>query len=736
MMQIIGLIVRIVQYRDNHAQLPVQVHPGLPSTLTNGTNAIALFPNPFNETDNAKYDGTLTGTKAFVASQINDRSNWIYDDVTPYTITSGAYATPNITASITSPTVTTTSISTYDGTTATLGGNVTADGGASVTERGVVYNTSSNPTTSNTKVQIGTGTGSFSQMVSGLSAETQYYVRAYAINSIGTSYGSQVTFTTTIDNGRGGGGGAVPPSVNTITFDDQGHSNTNLLGNDYKITNNGVEFNLYNNGTSGPYGFEYRSSGGSCAAGGGWLNVTGGGTTEVTLTTSSGDEFDFEGFDFINDFTCYSYTFTFTVTGYKDGSAVSGAVYQGSAGSTTNTINLSGDADFNSVDEVVISSSIMNGAGIDNIVWQHSASSSSAPTVTTTSISTYDSTTATLGGNVTADGGATVTESGVVYNTTGTPTTSDTKVSIGTGTGSFSQSVTGLTLNTTYYVRAYAINSEGTSYGSVEQFTTVNNPIIEYSSGTNTLPDARFFGLQFTTSNSDPAFSMTGFTFLDNTGSNPVGAGKIYVFTSSPSGLLTPSDLPTYTVDLLGISDTWNGGIYGFSGGLDLDANTTYWVLTDTDGFEVGNDFSNPNNAIYATGSGNNYVNQLQTINYQVTGIAIVEPILSSSSPTDNATAIATNSDITLTFNDNILSTGNIEVIDLTDGSNSFTIDVANAGTQASISGAVLTINLNSNLDDSSSYSVRIATTAIERYQWQSVCRNYRRYNLKFQYCR
>ncbi|MFI8379189.1 MBG domain-containing protein [Leeuwenhoekiella sp. NPDC079379] len=69
---------------------------GLPSTLTNGTNAIALFPSPFNETDNAKYNGTLTGTKAFVASAINNRNNWSFDDFTAYNITSGAYSTPNI----------------------------------------------------------------------------------------------------------------------------------------------------------------------------------------------------------------------------------------------------------------------------------------------------------------------------------------------------------------------------------------------------------------------------------------------------------------------------------------------------------------------------------------------------------------------------------------------------------------------------------------------------------------
>jgi len=97
------------------------------------------------------------------------------------------------------------------------------------------------------------------------------------------------------------------------------------------------------------------------------------------------------------------------------------------------------------------------------------------PTVTTTAITTFNSTTATLGGNVTSDGGATVTERGVVYSLSGTPDISDTKVQIGSGTGTYSQSVSGFEFGTTYYVRAYAINSAGNAYGSVQ---TVTTPII------------------------------------------------------------------------------------------------------------------------------------------------------------------------------------------------------------------------------------------------------------------
>jgi len=79
---------------------------------------------------------------------------------------------------------------------ATAGGNVTSDGGASVTERGVVWATSINPTTSNNKVVVSGTTGSYSAEITGLTSNTTYHVRSFATNSVGTSYGADVSFTT------------------------------------------------------------------------------------------------------------------------------------------------------------------------------------------------------------------------------------------------------------------------------------------------------------------------------------------------------------------------------------------------------------------------------------------------------------------------------------------------------------------------------------------------------------
>jgi gliding motility-associated-like protein len=99
-----------------------------------------------------------------------------------------------------------------------------------------------------------------------------------------------------------------------------------------------------------------------------------------------------------------------------------------------------------------------------------------APTVTTIGASSISFTSATLGGNVSDSGTAAVTERGVVYATTVNPTTANTKVSIGTGLGTFAQVITALTPNTTYHFRAYAINGVGTSYGVDSIFTTLPSP--------------------------------------------------------------------------------------------------------------------------------------------------------------------------------------------------------------------------------------------------------------------
>ena len=108
------------------------------------------------------------------------------------------------------PTVTTSTITSIMPTTANSGGNITSDGGASVTARGVVWSTSQNPTVAlSTKTTDGTGTGTFTSNITGLSPNTQYYIRAYATNSAGTAYGNEISFTTMPTIGQTYQGGVI-----------------------------------------------------------------------------------------------------------------------------------------------------------------------------------------------------------------------------------------------------------------------------------------------------------------------------------------------------------------------------------------------------------------------------------------------------------------------------------------------------------------------------------------------
>lgn len=114
-----------------------------------------------------------------------------------------------------------------------------------------------------------------------------------------------------------------------------------------------------------------------------------------------------------------------------------------------------------------------NGGVAESEVWSFTTKQAiGLPILTTNAISNIEETVATSGGNITDNGGAAVTMHGVCYSTSTTPTITDNKTSDGTGTGTFVSNLIELTANTTYYVRAYATNSEGTAYGNEQSFTT------------------------------------------------------------------------------------------------------------------------------------------------------------------------------------------------------------------------------------------------------------------------
>ncbi len=141
-------------------------------------------------------------------------------------------------------TITTAAISSNTGTSAVSGGNISSNGGSLVTQRGIVWSTSPNPTTANNSTNNGSGTGSFTGNLTGLTVNTTYYVRAYAINSAGTAYGNQVSFTTN----TGGGTGIVSNPGPGVTYNGYTYP-TIILGNGQEWMAHNLRTTQYNDGT-------------------------------------------------------------------------------------------------------------------------------------------------------------------------------------------------------------------------------------------------------------------------------------------------------------------------------------------------------------------------------------------------------------------------------------------------------------------------------------------------------
>jgi len=139
----------------------------------------------------ATYNVNLTGltyaTKYYARAYAIGTSGTIYGDELNFT------TLPVV------PTLTTAAITAITGSSATGGGNVTIFGGADVTARGICFGLNHLPTTADTKTTDGKGTGVFVSALTALKGNKTYYVRAYAINSAGTGYGPEVSFTTPVD---------------------------------------------------------------------------------------------------------------------------------------------------------------------------------------------------------------------------------------------------------------------------------------------------------------------------------------------------------------------------------------------------------------------------------------------------------------------------------------------------------------------------------------------------------
>lgn len=294
------------------------------------------------------------------------------------------------------PTLMTIPASSITSTTALSGGNITSGGGLNITSRGICWNTIQNPTISNNKSINGTiGIGSYSSPVTGLSPGITYYVRAFGINSLGIEYGNNISFTTS----------STIPTITTTSIS--------------SITSN-----------SAISGGNITSDGGQSVTARGVCWSTSQNPTISNLKTTNGTG---------------TGNFTSSITGLLPGTTYYLRAYATNSVGTQygNNVSFTTPLDL--------------------------------PTLTTLSVTSVSSNSAISGGNITSDGGSAVTARGVCWSTSQNPTILNSKSVDGNGVGSFTSSITGLILGTTYYVRAYATTSLGTAYGSQHTFTTNNS---------------------------------------------------------------------------------------------------------------------------------------------------------------------------------------------------------------------------------------------------------------------
>ncbi len=373
---------------------------------------IALVTKTSDGTGSGAFPSTLTGlngnTKYYIRAYATNAAGTSYGEELSFTTTAAAVL-PSIT------TVTVTEITTSG---AKTGGSITADGNSPITARGVVWGTATAPTIAlATKTSNGSGSGAFVSSITGLAANTKYYVRAYATNSAGTGYGNEFSFTTTVD--------ATIPSITTVSVTE--------------ITTSGAK-------TGGSITADGNSP--ITARGVVWATTTGP-TIALATKTSNGSG---------------SGAFVSSITGLAANTKYYVRAY------ATNSV----------------------GTGYGNEFSFTTTTDATIPSITTVTVTEITTSGAKTGGSITSDGNSPITARGVVWGTATSPTIAlATKTSNGSGSGAFVSSITGLAANTKYYVRAYASNSAGTGYGNEFSFTTtatVGIPVVSTTVVTEVTP--------------------------------------------------------------------------------------------------------------------------------------------------------------------------------------------------------------------------------------------------------
>jgi hypothetical protein len=408
-----------------------------PTYVQTGTTPV---PTPFTTNLTGLLGNTTYYIRAYIQGYWNGASAYDFGNELSFTTPAPVL-----------PTVTTTAVTNITTNSGLSGGNVTNNGGAIVTTRGVCWSTSPNPDTTNSKIASGSGNGIYSTTITPLLPGTMYHVRAYAVNSVGVAYGSDQVFTTcstpiyNIGDYVGGGvvfyvdcsgqNGLIAATVDQGTIVQYGCQGTVTGATGTAIFSGAANTDAILAACATP-----GIAASLCR------NYNGGGYSDWYLPSSGELQQMYNQRGVIPNLTYGLFTYWSSTEG--SATVASGFFFYGG-----------------------YAQAAMKGYGTQMVARAIRAFHGPQIPVVTTDITTNITTnSATSGGNVSSDGGAAVTERGVCWSTTTGPTITDPRTSDGTGTGAFVSNITGLTTGLTYYVRAYATNSVGTSYGNEETF--------------------------------------------------------------------------------------------------------------------------------------------------------------------------------------------------------------------------------------------------------------------------